>query len=184
MEGMRKGAKRKGKSRRTSEALPQAVYHADGLSDHEWVDGVPGSDEHFLDGLSGSGGNLDKETDELPVTPWAGDSGEVIDIGDDEDEATTPKATHADTRMVVFSLEIVDGENDAELCGSHTVPLQGFDEQLPTLLDCMHSLLLPYENATHVTWGSRPLSLLVAAMARVGCLLPEPITHSVDRPTR
>jgi len=72
----------------------------------------------------------------------------------------------------------------AELCGSHTVPLQGFDEQLPTLLDCMHELLLPYEDTTLVTWGSRPLSLLVAAMARVGCLLPEPITHSVDWPTR
>ncbi|KAJ1636240.1 hypothetical protein T492DRAFT_862009 [Pavlovales sp. CCMP2436] len=124
----RKGAKRKGKSRRTrepatTEALLQAVYHVDELSDYEWVDGVPGSDEHFLDGLS--------------------DSGEVIDIGDDEDEATTPKATYADVRVVVFALEIVDGENDGAS--------RGFDEQLPTLLDCMHELLLPYEDTTLVT---------------------------------
>eukprot|EP00302_Diacronema_sp_CCMP2436_P041000 CAMPEP_0180026970 /NCGR_PEP_ID=MMETSP0984-20121128/25482_1 /TAXON_ID=483367 /ORGANISM="non described non described, Strain CCMP 2436" /LENGTH=324 /DNA_ID=CAMNT_0021951723 /DNA_START=1 /DNA_END=977 /DNA_ORIENTATION=+ len=45
----------------------------------------------------------------------------------------------------------------------------------------MHELLLPYEDTTLVTWGSGPLNLLVAALARVGCLLPEPITHSVKR---
>jgi len=89
----------------------------------------------------------------------------------------TPKATHADARVVVFALEIVDGDTGrcierrrvlcanpmsfiglrveksvrAELRGSHSVPMQGFDEQLPLLLDCMHELLLPYEDATLIT---------------------------------
>ncbi|KAJ1634458.1 hypothetical protein T492DRAFT_865143 [Pavlovales sp. CCMP2436] len=190
----RKRAKRgKGTSRRTNEsqpplpeALPQADYHADGMSDDECADGVPRSDEHFLDGLSGSGDNLDKETGESPVETLArvcshGAPSAISRTGHAyvafEADAMTPKATHADARVVVFALEIVDGDTGrcierrrvlcanpmsfiglrveksvrAELRGSHSVPMQGFDEQLPLLLDCMHELLLPYEDATLIT---------------------------------